>query len=89
MKYTIEKADFDEAVKQPFDWFTCLIAQYSRRTGQLLPSGKPKVFASNVPGEIRAKLMRTFDQHFSNPGDETKPELVALRASLPLEINIP
>jgi hypothetical protein len=84
MKYTIEKVDFDEAVKQPFVHHLCLIAQFSLRNKFLYTSGRPKVFGINDAKAEAARLI--FDANFKIPGDEKKPALIALRESLPIEI---
>lgn len=97
MKYTIEPQDFDEAVKQPWDTKTCVAAQSAKRydmlgaEGEIKQDGNGNYIAPFSQKETTAcgRVMRIFDKHFRGPGDETKPELVALRASLPIEINLP
>lgn len=68
---TITKEHFDAAVEQPWDTETCILAQAAP--------------CSIVwPYKAVKTVMFVFDEHFRVPGDELKPELQALRASLPL-----
>lgn len=81
---TPTKADFDNAVKQPWRTRTCLVAQMMKRLN--IPLGSPALgrvdhFADKHEG-LRA-MMLTFDRYFENPGDESKAPLVALREQLP------
>lgn len=88
-RVAIKKADFDRAVKQPFEHSTCLLAQFSIRNNIRYSNGAPKVFGLELgnPAALQARLI--FDAHFKLPGDEKKPELQALRASLPITITLP
>lgn len=89
MKYTIEPVDFDEAVKQPWRSDSCLLAQAGNRIGiPLYDNDGIRRDEWPCHGESY-RLQGIFDTHFRTPGDEKKPELVALRASLPIEINLP
>lgn len=88
MKYTIEPRDFDEAVKQDWHWFECVLAQCSRRNQMFMSDGVTPYVMKLSTGE-GDKVRSIFDEHYLRMGDEKKPELVALRASLPIEINLP
>jgi hypothetical protein len=97
MKHTIKKIDFDNAVKQEWNTSTCVVAQAALRitgkplhyTGQI--QFDPQVYNDTgmLIGFHGLKIQAVFDRHFRYPGDEKKPELVALRASLPIEIELP
>jgi hypothetical protein len=87
----ITKRDFDNAVKQEWNYDTCIIAQCMKRNG-LNPSGYPGPY--HLVSELEDRIMpmdamNSFDAFFNNPGDEKKPELKKLRASLPIPINLP
>lgn len=84
---SITKGDFDRAVKQPFSGSTCLVAQFMLRNGlEICSDGSALFFA--IDHKIRHKTTWIFDKHFRMPGDESKPELQALRASLPIKVKI-
>lgn len=87
MKYSIEKIDFDKAVKQPWSPETCVTAQVDRRLNGFTNMCRRWQLYDESP--MMKEVQQSFDKHFRKPGDETKPELVALRASLPIEINLP
>lgn len=94
----VEKRHFDAAVKQKWATHTCLIAQVAKENDDLVEDfeGHAQIrSAAGGPGagyampyeSTRAcQLMRVFDLHFQKPGDEMKPELQALRDSLPTDI---
>lgn len=91
----ITKEDFDKAVKQPFSVNTCIVAQAAlREFGKPLYRPRPDEDGYDTGGSLefvpylaaQNKVMRVFDKHFRNPGDENKPELQALRASLQITI---
>lgn len=82
----ILKRDFDEAVKQPFSVGTCLIAQFAIRNGIELQHGDACWLASEIG--VRTTLMATFDKHFLEPKDKNKRELQALRAQLPVTVEL-
>lgn len=96
MKYTIEKIDFDEAVKLPWDVDTCILAQFALRV-----FGKPLhgigkgydnrrhsllEFKDYTEHPIIGPLVRSFDDAHRIGMDEAK---AAIRASLPIEFEIP
>lgn len=83
--------DFDNAVKQEWSVHTCIVSQFGLRRG--LKHGEDN---RSAIGTLLAKKCRelgeiqwTFDTNFRKPGDEKKPELQALRASLPITITLP
>jgi hypothetical protein len=82
----ITKADFDNAVKQTYGGETCIVAQTMMRNGIGVESGiHPMDFLSDKSPDAD-KARSVFDTHFWKPGDENKPELQKLRASLPITI---
>lgn len=74
--------DFDNAVKQSWGCDTCIVAQYMKRNGVPLSKG---VLTFAEDHGLTGPLGQ-FDMHFGCPGDENKPELQALRASLPINL---
>lgn len=83
--------DFDNAVKHPWSSHTCIIAQaIARITGKPATNwDAPHVTEvwDKIPKEHAAVgAMKAFDDNFTKPGDENKPELQALRASLPITL---
>lgn len=91
MKYTIEKIDFDKAVKHSWSPETCLFSQSALRLGYrptCHSAGAELLSALHWPKPL-LDMRNLFDCHFGKPGDENKPELIAIRASLPIEIEIP
>lgn len=81
----ILKKDFDAAVSRRFDFKTCLVAQAMIREGILVESAYHPVRYSYY-GTKAGEARNCFGANFSKPGDEAKPELQALRASLPIEL---
>ena len=80
------KADFDNAVRQPWSSHSCVVAQMAIRHGTTLYNkrgARREIFWRPDIAQVVAKTMIPFDAHFRKPGDELKPELIALRASLP------
>lgn len=83
---TIKPEHFDTAVKQPWYWDTCLIAQTNLATdGFTSCDSRRAITQANIKAQ---EAMIIFDRYFSMPGDETKPELVAFRASLPIVVEV-
>lgn len=82
--------DFDNAVKQKWSKRTCPVSQMTfRLSGKYLydTSGKHVVTTLwRVASSAMRNICDIFDDHFEHPGDETKPELQQLRASLPIDI---
>lgn len=83
-KHRIEVEDFDNAVKQPWKAETCILNQANKRI-----NGEYNCYFF-INAVTRSGLVsnaaHAFDQHFKVPGDEKKPELRALRASLPMKL---
>lgn len=76
--------DFDNAVKQRWYGYKCIIAQFGLRTNCDIHD---ESFWIRMTDNSHAYHIRAaFDKHFNVPGDEKKPELVALRASLPIDL---
>lgn len=83
--------DFDNAVKQRWSRTTCIAAQAIKRiTGRFPNLAWDDISSQRVWGNASNETINStvliFDKHFVQPGDETKPELQQLRASLPIEI---
>lgn len=82
---TIKPEHFDAAVKQNWHYKECFIAQCMIANNMDVDWINPLRFAEATG--IR-NLQSTFDRYFNLPGDESKPELVALRASLPISVEV-
>lgn len=89
-KAQITTEDFDNAVKQPWGNQTCIVAQFMKRNG--MPT--PVTFLEGVSSSLFAtqhdlwdNVVSVFDR-FRVPGDEKEPALQALRAILPIEIEL-
>lgn len=85
---TITKRDFDRATKQDWSARTCVLAQASIRAG-FEGDRINHVINKLVCSYAAEKAMDTFDAYFRKPGDEVKPELRRLRASLPIKVICP
>lgn len=87
-RYQITVEDFDNAVKQKWNVFTCIVSQCAMRYNYLpgIESPASKLRLKLNYREPVKGITEIFDNHFRNPGDEAKPELVALRASLPIDL---
>lgn len=91
----ITKADFDNAVKQEWNAGSCIASQAALRLGIAI---RPRLSAYTPAAtllfnhlgpkseDLKKRVVAIFDKHFRNPGDENKPELQKLRASLPITI---
>lgn len=94
MSKQILPCDFDEAVKQPWSTSTCIVAQAARRItgkslhyqGNLSVAPLDYTDGGTLKGFNGLEAQTVFDKHFRDLGDEKKPELQALRASLPIAI---
>lgn len=78
----ILKKDFDQATKQGWSPFTCVLAQTAKRCDIMIETFLP--FSNKRAEEIRS----VFDNHFFKPGDENKPILQKLRESLPVKVTL-
>lgn len=85
---TIKPEHFDAAVKQDWSVHTCLNSQAADGAGFLATSQGASGTELALKSQVAAKLQNIFDLNFEHPGDETKPELVALRASLPISVEV-
>lgn len=84
---TPTKQDFDNAVKQHWSTSTCILAQMHQRLydeplydydGKARPE-----FCLGKMNSVMENAMHTFDENFQHPGDENRPAMQQLRASLP------
>jgi hypothetical protein len=83
--------DFDNAVKQPRSYETCIVAQTAIRLRKEKGSLRAWLFGPRSWAEVydfpNAEYAATrFDAYFARPGDELKPELQDLRSILPLPL---
>lgn len=84
---SVTKADFDEAVKQPWNTSTCVVAQFCKRIGIPLYIHQNGDNNPLLKKEVIDNIMSQFDGKFCKPGDEkTYPSVIALRASLPIQV---
>ncbi len=77
----ILKKDFDAAVSDTWNPYTCLIASAAKRAGVDMWD---IIEASKKAG----KAMNAFDENFYEPGDEKEPAMRKLRASLPITVKL-